>query len=323
MWLLLPFSWLFGILVTLRKHLWSVQAKHRRVYSVPVCVIGNITVGGTGKSPLVMWLVQWLQNRGVRVGVVSRGYGGRSTQYPLEVSTNTLPSVAGEEPVMIARRTGVPVIVDPRRSRAVREINHRHKLDIVLSDDGLQHYAMARDIEIAVLDGTQGVGNGRLLPAGPLRERLARLQSVDWVVSNSEKTEVANNASIMNVVPTCFKKIDDDQVLSIQEFFSTFGSRITVITAIGNPSRLRQTLSLLGFQFKLIAYPDHHPFTEQELAAVDAEVLVTTEKDAQKIRVIPSIARRCWYLEVDLQFAPEVDDFLTNLFRDNHVQIEN
>ena len=200
--LLAPLAWL-----------WRRAAERRRGIGrsgawrapVPVIVVGNITVGGTGKTPLVIWLVRWLQQRGLRPGVVSRGYGGKGNRSPLAVpSQGADPSRCGDEPVLIAARTDCPVVVCRNRVKAVQALLKAGDVDVVVADDGLQHYALARDVEIAVIDGHRGLGNGRLLPAGPLREPAQRLKQVDWVVSNGRACSAAPQASLMRMQPVAF-----------------------------------------------------------------------------------------------------------------------
>lgn len=183
--LLLPLSWLYGLVSGAIRLCYKLKLKRAWRAPVPVVVVGNLTAGGNGKTPVVVWLVEQLQQRGIRVGVVSRGYGGKAESYPLLLSADTTTAQAGDEPVLIYQRTGAPVAVSPVRSDAVKAILAQHPdVQIIVTDDGLQHYRLARDVEIVVVDGVRRFGNGWWLPAGPMRERAGRLKSVDAVIVN-------------------------------------------------------------------------------------------------------------------------------------------
>ncbi len=182
--LLLPLSWLYGLVSGLIRLSYKLGWQKAWRAPVPVVVVGNLTAGGNGKTPVVVWLVEQLQQRGIRVGVVSRGYGGKAVSYPLLLNTATPTAEAGDEPVLIYQRTGAPVAVSPVRSDAVQALLAAHDLQLIVTDDGLQHYKLARDKEIVVIDGVRRFGNGWWLPAGPMRERASRLRSVDAVIVN-------------------------------------------------------------------------------------------------------------------------------------------
>ncbi|VEC76557.1 Tetraacyldisaccharide 4'-kinase [Raoultella ornithinolytica] len=182
--LLLPLSWLYGLVSGLIRLSYRLGLKKAWRAPVPVAVVGNLTAGGNGKTPVVIWLVEQLQQRGIRVGVVSRGYGGKAASYPLLLSNDTSTAEAGDEPVLIFQRTGAPVAVSPARREAVQALLHAHDLQLIITDDGLQHYKLARDKEIVVIDGERRFGNGWWLPAGPMRERASRLRSVDAIIVN-------------------------------------------------------------------------------------------------------------------------------------------
>lgn len=182
--LLLPLSWLYGLVSAVIRLSYKLGWQKAWRAPVPVVVVGNLTAGGNGKTPVVIWLVEQLQQRGIRVGVVSRGYGGKADRYPLVLTDRTSTAQAGDEPVLIHQRTGAPVAVSPLRSDAVKALLSAHDLQIIVTDDGLQHYKLARDREIVVIDGVRRFGNGWWLPAGPMRERASRLQSVDAVIVN-------------------------------------------------------------------------------------------------------------------------------------------
>ncbi len=300
---------------------WSMRQRRDRFLSgrqsrwrapVPVIVVGNVTVGGTGKSPLVIWLVQWLEAQGFSPGIVSRGYGGSARRYPLAVDASTSSAVAGDEPPMIAQRTGRPVVVGPDRVAAVQRLLDAGICDVVVADDGLQHYPLERDIEIAVIDGERGLGNGRCLPAGPLREPAARLQSVDFVVVNGTPTGLVAQEWPMQVVPVAFVSLLNGQ----RGPLTLFESRaVRAVTGIGNPGRFFDTLTSLGLDPVMTSLPDHHVFTTSDLIFDDELPIIVTEKDATKIRELDAaeLPPRIWYLEIDVELSDDAEQALRQL----------
>jgi tetraacyldisaccharide 4'-kinase len=250
-------------------------------------VVGNISVGGTGKTPFVIWLVRWLIKRGFSPGIVSRGYGG-SASTPLKVNPDADPVLVGDEAPLLARRAGVPVVVGKSRVEAVQLLLESAAVNVVISDDGLQHYALARDIEIALVDGVRGLGNRKLLPAGPLREPPERLEEVDWVVSNGQPSGLIEDESVAVVVPTAFVRLGiAPERLSVEQFVHQYKD-VHAIAGIGNPGRFAQTLRDLGLRPAMHAYPDHHEFdgselTQWQLGPLDKRPFVCTEKDAIKL----------------------------------------
>ncbi len=318
--LLSPLSFLYGLIAKRRRATFN-DPSLRWNASVPVIVVGNINVGGTGKTPLVVWLTEWLQSRGNRVGIVSRGYGGKGCQYPLLVEANTPTKIAGDEPVLLATRCLVPVIIDPHRVRATTALTKQHDVDVVLSDDGLQHYELGRAVEIVVVDGTRGVGNGRLLPAGPLREPIKRLEEVDWVVSNTRPSGLVDNETVMKIVPIEFVNLADHRTLSISEFKAEFGTDIRAIAAIGNPNRFFSTMKELGFTPECRAFRDHYVFKPKDLSLSD-KVIVVTEKDSFRFNSTSIKLDGIWFLRVDIQFNGEVDTTLKKLFKPHGIKTE-
>ena len=309
--LLRPFAALFA---------WHAVRRRRRFVAgripswrapVPVVVVGNITVGGTGKTPLVIYLARWFARRGLRAGVVARGYGGKA-RYPLLVQATTSATLCGDEAAMIARRGGCPVAVDPDRPRAVRRLLAEADLDVVIADDGLQHYALQRDIEIAVVDGMRGVGNGLCLPAGPLREPVSRLAECDWVVANGTASGLVARESVMVAEATALVNVVSGERVAPAEFAAA-QEAVVAIAGIGNPDRFRATLKNLGLSPTLRAFPDHHRFVPGDLEVPEGTAVVVTEKDAEKIRALPGEHRHCWYVEIDMRFADPVDDILTRM----------
>lgn len=291
---LLPFSWVFSLAVYLRRMLYHSGLLTVYHAPVPVIVVGNITVGGSGKTPLVIALAQQYIQQGKKPGIVSRGYGGDACDYPRLVKKGDDPRIAGDEPVLLARRTDCPVVIDPNRSRAVQFLLDKHNCDIVISDDGLQHYALARDIEIAVIDADRGMGNRCMLPAGPLREPVSRLENVDYCVYNGEAPE---GGIAMRLLPDLVHSVSSDtDTVSLEQLREL---PLTAVTAVGNPQRFFATLEDLGLRFDRKTYPDHYYFTDQDFSSWGENVIMT-EKDAVKCRNFQG--KRLWYLPVRAEF---------------------
>lgn len=268
---------------------------------VPVIVVGNITVGGTGKTPFVLWLVEQLRARGWNPGVISRGYGGSAPSYPLRVSATTDPSWAGDEPALIARRLDVPVAVAPDRVAAARLLLDAGEADILVTDDGLQHYRLARDIEICVVDGSRGLGNGSLLPAGPLREPPQRLQQVDLVVVNGGGWRAPGlNAVDMQLRTVEAVSLDSGERRPLSAFA---GGRVHAVAGIGNPQRFFASLRAAGLDPIPHPFPDHHDYTAMDLAFDGAEPVLMTEKDAVKCGEL--VQPRLWYVPAQAVLAAE------------------
>ncbi|MDY7115773.1 tetraacyldisaccharide 4'-kinase [Halomonas sp. SSL-5] len=275
-----------------RRQAWSAP--------VPVIVVGNLTLGGTGKSPLVAWLVERLAAQGWRPGILSRGYGGKGADHPLLVEPATPAAACGDEPRMLADQTGVPVVVDPDRPRGARRLLEVG-CDILVSDDGLQHLALARDLELVVVDGARGFGNGRCLPAGPLRESLSRLDSVDAILVNGEpQGPLPLAARRMALAPSAWRRLGDGRRYPIAP--PPFSGPVHAVAGIGRPQRFFETLEALGIE--VIAHPfgDHHAFRADELRFADHRPLVMTAKDAVKCRDLAP--GESWVLEVEASPEP-------------------
>lgn len=291
--LLLPLAWLYGLISNLIRFSYKAGLKKSWRAPVPVVVVGNLTAGGNGKTPVVIWLVETLQQHGFRVGVVSRGYGGKAESYPLLLSEETSTAQAGDEPVLISQRTGAPVAVSPVRSDAVKALLASHELDVIITDDGLQHYALARDVEIVVVDGIRRFGNGHWLPAGPMRERRSRLRSVDAVITNGGTAHSGELAMILQPG----KAIN---LLTGEQRDPASLQNVVAMAGIGHPPRFFATLKQLDVNVqKEVAFSDHQPYTLDKLSGVaqSGQVLLMTEKDAVKCR---SFAQpNWWYLPVD------------------------
>ena len=292
LWPLAPLSWLYqAVAASRRRKAWEVR---NEALPVPVVVVGNITAGGTGKSPLTAWLVVQLQSAGWRPVIISRGYGGKSCQYPIRVFADTEPAQAGDEPVMLAQATGVPVVVDPVRRRGASWALEQGLGDILVCDDGLQHYALPRDVELAVFDGARGTGNGAQIPVGPLREPVSRLSSVDFVIINGGDYEPRQHLDsfediehpdihTMALEPSTLVNLKTGQARPLADLN---GQPVYAVAGIGNPDRFFDTLRGLGAKVSGAHFPDHHRFTADDLQAPAGDWVVMTAKDAVKCRDI-------------------------------------
>ncbi|WNW14093.1 tetraacyldisaccharide 4'-kinase [Pseudomonas sp. DTU_2021_1001937_2_SI_NGA_ILE_001] len=279
---------------------------------VPVVVVGNITVGGTGKTPMILWLIEHCRRQGLRVGVVSRGYGAKPPSLPWRVRAEQSATEAGDEPLLIVQRSGVPLMIDPDRSRAVRALLDSEPLDLILSDDGLQHYRLARDFELVLIDAARGLGNRRCLPAGPLREPAERLQAVDAVLYNGALAD-KNDGFAFTLRPSALVNLRSGQRVGVEHFPP--GQAVHAVAGIGNPQRFFNTLEGLNWRPVAHAFADHAVFDAQALSFTPALPLVMTEKDAVKCRAFA--ADDWWYLAVDAQpseaFVSRFDDWLAHL----------
>ncbi|MBS7661219.1 tetraacyldisaccharide 4'-kinase [Pseudomonas lalucatii] len=263
---------------------------------VPVLVVGNITVGGTGKTPLILWLIEHCRKRGLRVGVVSRGYGASPPQFPWRVRAEQAASLAGDEPLLIVQRSGVQLVIDPDRGRAVRALLEQEDLDLILSDDGLQHYRLARDLELVLIDAARGLGNRRCLPAGPLREPVERLGSVDALLFNGADTDPAGGYGF-GLRPRALVNLRSGERCALAHFPP--GQCLHAVAGIGNPQRFFATLEALHWRPIPHAFPDHAQYSAERLDFTPHLPLLMTEKDAVKCRAFA--ADDWWYLAVDAE----------------------
>ena len=303
LWPLLPLAALFGALGALRRALYRRGWRRSYRLSVPVIVVGNLTVGGSGKTPLVLWLVENLRAAGWRPGIVSRGYGGSATGV-CAVHADSLASDVGDEPLLLARRSGVPVFVGTDRVASGRALLAAHPgCDVIVSDDGLQHYRLQRSVEIAVFDA-RGAGNARLLPAGPLREPLRRLAAVDALVWNSVGTATAQRSLgtapdvpdfAMRLRGERFYALDDAQRWCTAADLR--GQRLHALAGIGDPARFFAQLAALGLEFAAHPFADHQRYSAADLAFASDGVLLMTEKDAVKCAGLTVC--EAWVLPVD------------------------
>lgn len=313
LWLLLPLSWLYGLIVLLRRQAYKMGLLSSYKAPVPVMVIGNITVGGSGKTPLIITLVNYLQQRKVKVGVISRGYGGDSEQMPAIVTKSSLPSIVGDEPCLIVNMTAVPMAVCPDRKQAITTLLDAHPdLQLIIADDGLQHYALQRDIEWIVVDVARGFGNKQLLPTGFLREPITRLNEAVVVYHQKPTSVTKSNAQFNNID---FDAIEFDNIdtqlnheLSAKHLSMILqpdslqpliklpeakpvdepkpNSMVHAVSGIGYPQRFFATLTTLGFEIIAHPYPDHHDFSLSELLQYTEHPIIVTSKDAVKIRAL-------------------------------------
>jgi tetraacyldisaccharide 4'-kinase len=300
--LLLPFGLLFFLIVALRRGLYRAGLLRSERLPVPVVVIGNITAGGAGKTPLLIWLAKALRRAGRRPGIVSRGYG-RASDRVRKVGAGDTAADVGDEPLLICRRTECPVFVGADRVAAARALIEAHpECDVILSDDGLQHYRLARDVEIAVFDA-RGVMNGWPLPAGPLREPVSRLRDVSAVVMNGGEGVPAGAVPLfsMELVGEHFERLGDPaRTCAAAELR---GKRLHAIAGIGDPARFFAHLAALGLSCEPQAFPDHHRYVADDLPR-EGDAIVTTEKDAVKFPVAPQLP--VWVLPVEARIAPDL-----------------
>ncbi len=315
-WLLLPLSLLFLWLTRLRRLAYSKGWLASWRAPVPVIVVGNIAVGGTGKTPLVLALVEQLRQAGYQPGIVSRGYGGQSQTYPRLVDVHDLAQDVGDEPLLLAQRSAAPVVIDPLRARGVRELLAKTSCDVVICDDGLQHLALQRDIEIVVLDGERGFGSGFPLPAGPLRELPNRLDTVDFCISNGPWQGAHLQGPVphqMTLQPGSWLPVGVLSNASVKTSEPPVaGSHVHAIAGIGHPQRFFNMLSAQGFVVTEHAFPDHHAYALADLSFAPELPLLMTEKDAVKCRDMA--LDNAWYVPVTAQL-PELfwQDLLARL----------
>lgn len=307
--LLFPVSLLFRALVALRRKLYRAGVLPSVALPVPVIVVGNLGVGGTGKTPLTIHLAQALRARGRRPGIVSRGYRGRAVG-PLAVDSRSDPAQAGDEPVVLARRAGCPVVVGRDRAAAAAFLLASHpECDVILCDDGLQHYRLRRDVEVAVFD-RRGTMNGWCLPAGPLREPVERLREVDAVVFNGTPSPPPSTFGrpvfALRLLANAFARPEAPDVPRTAAEFS--GLRLHAVAGIGAPERFFAQLEGMGLDFEPHPFPDHHEYRAADLAFV-GDAILTTEKDAVKLARL-SLPLPLWVLPVTAEASPDLATFV-------------
>lgn len=315
--LFIPLSLLFGLLLRLRQLCYRFRICKVERMPVPVVVVGNLNVGGSGKTPLAIALVQGLRRAGFSPAIVSRGYGG-TARAPMPVMPDSDPRVVGDEPVLLARRAGCPLWIGRKRVEAARSLLAFHpEVDVLIADDGLQHLALGRDLELVVMDAARAFGNGRLLPAGPLREPLSRLARIDAVVINGVgvlSSELAISCPIfsMRIVGDEFANLATPEWRVGAEYFA--GTEVHAVAGIGHPQRFFDQLAGIGIEAITHAFPDHHAYVESDLPA---GTVLMTEKDAVKCANFAArIGRRdLWFLAVDAVLDDGLQPLIINLLQ--------
>lgn len=303
-WFLFPLALLMRGINTLRYFCYRKNWLKSYQSTLPVVVVGNISVGGNGKTPFVISLCEKLIKEGYKPGVISRGYGGKASQYPLLVESKITGKEAGDEPVLIHKRLGIPVVVDPVRANAAIYLQEHCDVDVIITDDGLQHYALQRDIEIVVVDGKRRYGNQHIIPMGPLREPLNRLNTVDYIINNGE---VHDNEFTMLLIPSACKRVDGERA-------KLTDTKVNACAAIGYPTRFFDSLIMQKLTLhKKVSFVDHHLYTEKDFNQFDPTIpLIMTEKDAVKCTEFSQ--SNWWYLPIDGHLPNSfVEPFLAQL----------
>ena len=294
-WLMFPLSVLYCVVMSLRRESYESGLIKTHRIDLPVFVVGNLSVGGTGKTPLVIWIANKFAENGLRPAVISRGYGGRAKEFPFVVYPNTPAALSGDEPVMISRTLGCPVVIDPDRVAAANWLVENGLCDVIISDDGLQHLALGRDLEFAVITSDKIAGNGFCLPAGPLREGSGRLKSIDVVVSRQQGSKLTSH--FMNLHPGECARLDNPAMrLPLSAFWKT---PVHVIAGIGNPESFFESLMTAGLDIIPHAFPDHYDYTPVDISFSDGLPVLMTEKDAVKCTEFAN--RNCWAVTVSVE----------------------
>jgi len=307
--MLVPLGWCYQLLMTLRHLLYQSGILPTQRLDIPVIVVGNIVAGGTGKTPLVIWLAAYLKEQGYRPGIVSRGYKSKVKQWPQQVRIDSNPELVGDEPVLLARRTNCPVAIAPNRYIAAEALVEHEQVDIIVCDDGLQHYALERDIEIAVIDGVRRHGNGRCLPAGPLREPVGRLKNVDMIVCNSGA--VRGEFEMEYMPQQLCSVMDENKRCDVEQFQN---QSIHAVAGIGNPAKFFSYLRGKGIRTIEHEFPDHYQFKAKDICFDDGFSVVMTEKDAIKCTEFAS--EEHWFLPIDVKMTNAFEHRLTILLKD-------
>ena len=309
--ILRPLAWLYCAIVFVRRLLYKLHIIKSSKLEVPVIVIGNLTVGGTGKTPVVIHVANLLKRSGYSPGIISRGYGGKAKTWPQQVRPDCDPVMVGDEAILIARRTGCPMAVGPDRAATGAMLQKYSNCDIIISDDGLQHYALNRDVEVVVIDGQRRFGNGFCLPAGPLREPVSRKEKVDFVITNG--IAGSNEYSMEYRGNIAINLADESRRIKLEEFSDGL---VHVVAGVGNPERFFEQMRNKGINVAEHAFSDHHPFTIDELNFGDDLPILMTEKDAVKCYRFPS--ENMWYLPIEVYMDNDFDMQLLNLLEKKH-----
>ena len=304
--LLLPLAGLFCSLSWLRRKLYRLGVLASWKSPLPVIIVGNITVGGSGKTPLIIELVRQLQRRGRKPAVISRGYGGHGKTWPQLVGPDAVARQVGDEPVLIFQRTACPVVVGPNRKQDIQRIIEGFDCDIILCDDGMQHYALQRDIEIAVVDARRRFGNGFCLPAGPLREMVSRLRQVDLVLLNGGDMQ---QSAFQMRIETCRPLSPRLETRPLAEFV---GKKVHAVAGIGDPQRFFDMLAEQGLELIPHAFADHYPYTRNELIFDDECPVLMTEKDA--VKCADFNLENHWAVALDIRLSSNAQNQLDMIF---------
>ncbi len=306
--LLFPLTVLFFLLSLVRRTAFSIGLFKSYSVNKPIIVVGNIGVGGNGKTPVVIYLVELAKKLGFKPGVISRGYGGKAESYPYTLTNQSTTEQAGDEPVLIFKRCCVPVVVGSDRVVNAQELITLG-CDIIISDDGLQHYRLQRDVELIVVDGKRLFGNGLLLPAGPLREQTSRLNSADHIIYNGECESRDNSSLLMTLTATKLCHLKTGEEINLSDFL-TGNLKVNAIAGIGSPQRFFDTLQHLGFTLvKQQGFIDHKDFTPNDFNQFNDDLpLLMTEKDAVKCHKF--VQENWWYLPVDAHFSEQDEKLL-------------
>ena len=317
-WLIVlrPLSWIYRGGFLLNKKLYQMGIKSSYQAPIPVMVIGNITVGGSGKTPLLIQLVNYLHSQNVRVGVISRGYGGKGP-FPAYVDLESVPDIVGDEPCLIVQSTGVPMVVGSNRQRSIEYLLSKHELDLIISDDGLQHLALERQIEWIVLDQNRGLGNQKLLPEGYLREPPSRLNT-GTVIEHAAEPGSALNMHLEVATPYLLNAVEGTPFNPADNFYAVVG--------IGFPQRFYKTLDSMGiYQFQGHEFPDHYDYEITDLQFEDGNPIITTEKDAVKLLPLlkqnPDFKREIWVVPVEAVLSPGCYEVLHQQLQQLGIQI--
>jgi tetraacyldisaccharide 4'-kinase len=303
---LLPLSWLYCMLVWIRRLAFRVGLLRTTSLGCRVIVVGNITAGGTGKTPLVIAIAKRAQQAGLRVGILARGYRGDANHWPQQVNGSSDPRQVGDEAVLLARQTGLPVFAGPDRVAAGKALLQASPCDVLICDDGLQHYALQRDIEIALVDASRGQGNGFCLPAGPLREPASRLGSVDAVVALGDDPRWPYS---MCLVSHAARGVAEPSISRSLDSFR--GSTVHAVAGIGNPERFFASLRSAGLRIQAHRFADHHPFAPADLDFGDSNPVLMTGKDALKCERFAQ--HNWWFVPIEAQPDARLEEWLAKL----------
>jgi tetraacyldisaccharide 4'-kinase len=306
---LLPLSWVYLLVIRIRRLMFRIGLLKVSHLSVPVIVVGNISVGGTGKTPLIIWLADCLKKSGYKPGIISKGYGGSAKQWPQWVDASSDPSLVGDEALLIAKQTTCPVSVGPIRVDTANFLLNKTDCDVILSDDGLQHYALDRDIEIAVIDGMRRFGNGYCLPAGPLREPKNRLQNVDIIICNGGRA--GDNEFPMRLEGSIAINLATAEQRPLTHFV---GQHCHACAGIGNPQRFFDLLAAVGLNCITHSFPDHYHYLPEDIEFNDGKPVLMTAKDA--VKCMSFALDNYWFVPVSAKLDVEFSKRLLKLVKE-------